>query len=114
MGSGGLGRWQVGYKSAAWPAAQRASRAWVPSAQHGQPHEGGDCPTLCCTGGPLLERWVQFGAPRFKDIKLHWSSALECVQRRATRTVKGLEGSTSEVRLRLLALEKAEGQPRRS
>ena len=72
----------------------------VHQARHSQPAEGGDCPTLHCSGVPSLRALCAVWAPQYKeDIRL-----LECIQTSGTKMVKGLKSKTYKEWLRSLGL----------
>jgi len=83
------------------PGSQRGQQCpGLHQAQQGQPVRGGDCPTLHCSGVAHLKHWMKIWVPQYTTgIKL-----LECVQRRATKMVRDLEGKSDEEMLRSLGL----------
>ena len=82
----------VEHMSVACPGSQKGQPyPRVHQAQHCQPKEGRDCPTVLCTVWPHLEQFcVEFWAPLLqKNITLFKS-----IRRSCTKMVKGLEGKT--------------------
>ncbi|RMC12908.1 hypothetical protein DUI87_10434 [Hirundo rustica rustica] len=93
----------LGYIGTAWPTLSWGASGTAWPAGQGR---GLSCSALSCSalGQPHLQCWGQFWEPQYKkDIKL-----LECVQRRVTKMLKGLEEKPYglQTSLDLFSLEK--------
>jgi len=100
-GPGGAGRQQAQHESALGPAARRANP--IPgSIKHSTTScsKEGTVPLDSALVQPHCEYFVWLWAPQFKKVV----KVLECVQRRTTKLVQGLEGMSYEEQLRTLGL----------
>ena len=96
-GPGGPGGEQVDHEPTMGPCSKEGHwPSGLHQADHYQQVKGGDPSPLLSTAETHLECRVQCWAPRYKrDMDI-----LERVQRRATKTIKGLEHLSYEERLR--------------